>query len=104
MAFLALVAAAALEVGGDYLIRKGLSHGWWLMGAGALLLALYGVAVNFWWHGDFGKLLGLYVVLFFAVSQVWGVVFEHETLDAPRIVGGALIIAGGAVIQWWQPS
>lgn len=103
MTFVALIAAAALEVGGDYLIRKGLSRGWWYMAGGALLLALYGFAVNLWWHGDFSKLFGLYVVLFFTVSQVWGVVLEHETLDAARIVGGVLIVAGGAVIQWWRP-
>jgi hypothetical protein len=37
-----------------------------------LLLAAYGFAVNIFWHGDFSKLLGLYVVVFFVVSQVWG--------------------------------
>jgi small multidrug resistance family-3 protein len=99
----ALASAAALEVCGDYLIRKGLpSLDWTRMLAGAVLLALYGFAVNLWWHGDFSKLLGLYVVLFFVASQVWGVVLEGERLDAARLVGGGLIVAGGLVIQLWR--
>jgi small multidrug resistance family-3 protein len=101
----ALIAAAVLEVWGDYLIRRGLPPMDWLrMLSGAVLLALYGFAVNGWWHGDFSKLLGLYVVLFFLVSQVWGVTLEGEHLDAPRLLGGCLIVAGGAVVQWWRPG
>lgn len=102
---LALLIAAVLEVAGDYLIRKGLPPlRWASMGVGACLLVLYGFAVNLWWPGDFSKLLGLYVVLFFLVSQAWGVMLESETLDAPRIFGGGLILVGGAIIQWWRPS
>ena len=104
MAFVALTVAAALEVGGDYFIRKGLHKDWVRMLLGVALLALYGFAVNLWWRGDFSKLLGLYVVMFFAVSQVWGVTMEGEQLDAPRLLGGSLILAGGAVIQWWRPN
>jgi drug/metabolite transporter superfamily protein YnfA len=104
MTLAALIAAAALEVGGDYLIRIGLPHGWGRMLAGALLLALYGFAVNLFWRGDFSRLLGLYVVVFFVVSQVWGVVAEREGINVPRLLGGALIVTGGLVIQLWQPS
>ena len=104
MTFVALMLAAMLEVWGDYLIRKGLPQDWSRMLCGALSLAAYGFAVNLWWRGDFGKLLGLYVVLFFAVSQACGILVEHERLDAPRIVGGILILTGGAVIQWWRPA
>ncbi len=39
---------------------------------GALLLPLYGFAVNLFWRGDFSRLLGASVVIFFAVSQLWG--------------------------------
>ncbi|MEO8605467.1 MAG: hypothetical protein ABI629_23055, partial [bacterium] len=102
MAVLALTLAAALEVAGDYFIRKGLPADWLRMALGAALLVLYGFAVNLWWHGDFSRLLGLYVVLFFVVSQVCGVVLEQEAIDAPRLVGGLLIVAGGLVIQFWR--
>jgi drug/metabolite transporter superfamily protein YnfA len=104
MAFVGIVAAALLEVAGDYFIRKGLPSELGRMAIGALLLAAYGFAVNIFWHGDFSKLLGLYVVVFFAVSQVWGMSLESEHLDAPRVVGGALIVLGGLVIQFWRPS
>jgi drug/metabolite transporter superfamily protein YnfA len=104
MTTLALFAAAALEGGGDYFIRIGLPRHWSRMLFGALLLALYGFAVNLFWRGDFSRLLGAYVVIFFAVSQLWGALAEHERIDMPRIVGGALIVAGGLVIQLWTPS
>lgn len=100
MGLIALVAAAVLEVMGDYFIRQGLRDGWGRMAVGAIALASYGFAVNIWWHGDFSKLLGLYVVVFFVVSQVWGVSLENEHLDAARLVGGGLIILGGLIIQF----
>ena len=100
---IALIAAATLEVWGDYLIRKGLPDAWGRMALGGLMLAAYGFAVNLRWRGDFSKLLGLYVVLFFVVSQLWGRLAEAERIfDPPRLVGGALIIAGGIVIQFWH--
>jgi len=104
MSAVALLVAALLEVGGDYLVRQGLGveRSWVRVGAGGLLLALYGIAVNLYWPGDFSKLLGLYVVVFFLVSQAWGLVIESERIDPARIVGGFLIVLGGIVIQWWS--
>src|SRR5262249_24763892 len=101
---LALTAAAILEVWGDHLILRGLPHDATRLLLGALVLAAYGFAVNLWWRGDFSKLLGIYVVFFFVVSQFWGMAFEGERLDTPRIVGGAFIVLGGAVVQWWRPG
>src|SRR5258705_3335000 len=103
MTLLFLVLAALLEVASDYVIRKGLAPLSVLtMLAGGALLALYGVAVNVHWRGEFGKLLGLYVVVFFLASQAWGVAVDAERIDAARAVGGALIVAGGGVIQFWR--
>ena len=103
MTLLFLVVAALLEVAGDYLIRIGLmARGWPTMIVGALFLASYGFAVNVHWRGEFGKLLGLYVVVFFLASQAWGVAVDGERIDAARAVGGALIVAGGCVIQFWR--
>ena len=103
MTLLFLVLAALLEVAGDYVIRKGLAPLSVLtMLAGGALLALYGVAVNVHWRGEFGKLLGLYVVVFFLASQAWGVAVDGERIDVTRAVGGTLIVAGGAVIQFWR--
>ncbi len=60
MTFLFLAGAALLEVGGDYLIRKGLGpRDWATMLAGGVLLALNGFVVDVHWRGGFGELLGL---------------------------------------------
>ena len=103
MTLLFLALAALLEVAGDYLIRIGLSPRRLptILG-GSALLALYGVAVNVHWRGEFGKLLGLYVVVFFLASQAWGVAIDGERIDAARVVGGTLIVTGGLVIQFWR--
>jgi drug/metabolite transporter (DMT)-like permease len=42
------------------------------------------------------------VTLFFLVAQLIAWVFFHETPSRAVIAGGALILAGGAVITWWR--
>jgi small multidrug resistance family-3 protein len=90
-----LILAAGLESGGDALIRLGLKTGrvWgFLLGAGVLFL--YGLTVNLpkW---DFGRLLGVYIALFFIVAQILGVIVFGETIPSSRWIGGALVVAGG---------
>lgn len=93
-----MVTAALLEVGGDALVRWGLKGGR-ILGflLGAITLFSYGVFVNIpkW---DFGRLLGIYIAVFFIVSQVvWAVAF-HETLRLPTLIAGILITSGGIVL------
>src|SRR5580692_5904355 len=107
VAFLILLLAAILEAGGDALVRTGLHEqtlalrGGFFVGGAAVLFA-YGVVVNSppW---DFGKLLGVYVTLFFVVAQVINLVFFQVRPDLPIFVGGALIVGGGLVITLWRP-
>jgi small multidrug resistance family-3 protein len=72
-AFAVLALAAFLEVMGDACFQSGLhesagaERAIWLA-AGTLVLAAYGLFVNLP-HWDFGKLLGIYVVLFFLIAQ-----------------------------------
>jgi drug/metabolite transporter (DMT)-like permease len=97
-----LLAAAALEAGGDALVRMGLKHD---VGTsrvayficGALVLFAYGVTVNApgW---DFGRLLGLYVVFFFVIAQAVSWIFFSQPPSAATLLGGVLIVAGGVVI------
>ncbi|HQT64943.1 MAG: hypothetical protein B7Z75_10530 [Acidocella sp. 20-57-95] len=104
--FALLVAASVLEVGGDALVRSGL-HGASLsarigfMGAGAAVLFIYGVTVNLpsW---DFGKLLGVYVALFFVVAQIINLLAFGVKPDLPIYAGGALIVSGGLVMSFWR--
>jgi hypothetical protein len=101
-----LLFAAFLEAYGDSCFQSGLHR---TTGAarcvafavGALALVLYGLMVNTppW---DFGKLLGLYVVLFFVVVQVLAKLRFNQAPTPPILLGGSLIVAGGAVITFWK--
>ena len=72
-----------------------------LLASGAMILGLYGFAVNLP-HWDFGKLLGIYVVMFFLVAQILAKVRFNQAPTAPIYLGGALIVAGGLVIGFWR--
>jgi len=105
-ALLVLLLAAALEAGGDALVRTGLHSGsiplraaFFAAGAGVLLA--YGLIVNTppW---DFGKLLGVYVALFFVVAQVINLVVFRVPPSLPIYMGGALILGGGLVVTFWR--
>jgi len=97
---IALVVAALLEVGGDAAIRTGLvrSAAGWLV-FGALTLVAYGFVVNLNRAIDFGRLMGVYIAIFFLVSQVISYLLLRETPSWSLVLGGTLIVAGGAVIQ-----
>jgi small multidrug resistance family-3 protein len=97
---LVLLVAGVLEVGGDAAIRHGLVRQvWpWTVG-GAVALVAYGLVVNLNRTIDFGQLMGLYIVAFFVVSQIIAVVALGERPGLGLLVGGALIVAGGLVIQ-----
>ncbi len=99
-----LFLAAVLEAGGDALVRSGLHAQalaarllFFALGAGVLFG--YGYVVNTppW---DFGKLLGVYVVFFFVVAQLINWIFFHQRPSGAVWLGGALIVAGGAVISF----
>ncbi len=105
-AFAVLAFAAFLEVSGDACFQSGLyrasgsTRAFWLL-AGVLILAGYGLFVNLpqW---DFGKLLGVYVALFFVIAQIVAKVRFHQSPTTPIWAGGALIVAGGLVITFWK--
>ena len=99
-----LVVAALLEVAGDAAIRQGLARsGWvWLVLGGATLVA-YGFAVNANRVMLFGRLMGLYIVVFFLVSQVLSVMLFDERPPLSLTLGGALIVSGGLVIHFGAP-
>lgn len=105
-AFVILLIAASLEVFGDACFQSGLyrstgsTRALWFCG-GIAVLAGYGLFVNLpqW---DFGKLLGVYVALFFVVAQVVAKVRFGQEPTVPIMVGGSLIVAGGFVITFWK--
>jgi hypothetical protein len=105
-AFLVLALAAFLEVYGDACFSSGLWQstgtrrlGWFL--AGTAVLVGYSLFLNSS-QIDFGKLLGIYVVLFFVVAQLVAR-FKFQQSPPPAIyAGGALIVAGGVVMTLWK--
>jgi len=104
LAFLAL--AAFLEAFGDSFFQVSFyrSSG---MGrvlpflAGAVVLAAYGAAVNTprW---DFGRLLGVYVALFFLMAQILNKARFGHAPTVPVYAGGALIVGGGLLMAFWK--
>jgi small multidrug resistance family-3 protein len=98
-----LFCAALLEAGGDALMRGGLhsasaTQRGILLFAGALVLAAYGYTVNAppW---DFGKLLGVYVAIFFVIAQLIAWFGFGQKPTHTVLLGGILIIAGGLIVS-----
>jgi hypothetical protein len=105
-AFLVLAIAAYLEVQGDACFQSGLYHSsgmkqivWF--GAGAVVLVCYSLFLNSS-KIDFGKLLGIYVVLFFLVAQIVARLQFHQSPSKPIYLGGAFVVAGGFIMTLWK--
>lgn len=104
---LLLTLAATLEAGGDALARTALHSQaiplirLGLFSAAALVLFIYGVTVNLppW---DFGRLLGVYVCLFFLVAQIINFLVFGIRPTSPILAGGTLILAGGMLMTFWR--
>lgn len=105
-AFAVLALAAFLEAWGDSFFQvsfyrsSGVGRFLTFL-AGVMVLAAYGSVVNVprW---DFGRLLGVYVVLFFLMAQLLAKVRFGQSPTVPIYAGGTLIIAGGLVIAFWK--
>ena len=92
-----LILAAVLEVGGDALVRIGLHSYGYSLAAGAFTLFGYGILVN--QSGvDFNRLMGIYIAVFFVVSQVISLIFFKQVPDDRILLGGGFIVTGGLVI------
>jgi drug/metabolite transporter superfamily protein YnfA len=94
-----LVAAAALEVSGDALIRRGLrGSGIAFVLAGFAVLGSYGVVVNLL-EIDFSRLLGAYVGVFAIVSVLAGRFLFRDAVPASTWLGLAVILGGSLIIH-----
>jgi small multidrug resistance family-3 protein len=93
-----LVIAALLEVGGDAFVRWGLKEGR-ILGfiLGAVVLLTYAILVNTpkW---DFGRLLGIYIAIFFVVSQLVSFIVFNGEFHFSTIIAGILIVSGGIIL------
>jgi drug/metabolite transporter (DMT)-like permease len=50
----------------------------------------------------FGSVVGLYIATLFIIWQVISYIFFQSAPNAPVLVGGALIIAGGLIVTFWK--
>lgn len=96
------IVAGLLEVGGGYLVWQWLRHGRGLAigAAGALLLALYGVAATYQ-PAEFGRVYAAYGGVFIALSLLWAWGIGRRRPDVPEIAGALICLAGAAVIMYW---
>jgi small multidrug resistance family-3 protein len=103
-----LLAATLLEVSGDAVVRMamynhvGLIRLGLFLGGGALLFG-YGTFLNLA-PLEFGQVVGLYLATLFVVWQVINFLAFGALPTLPILVGGALVIAGGAIITFWKPA
>ncbi len=104
--FLFLIAATALETFGDAIVRIGIGQTEWLPRsglflAGALLLFGYGVSLNLA-PIEFNRVVGLYIAILFVTWQLVNLIVFRSPPGVPVLVGGALIVAGGLVVTFWE--
>jgi small multidrug resistance family-3 protein len=101
-----LVAATVMEASGDAIVRIGLGQQApglkaALFLAGAILLFGYGLMLNLA-PIEFGRVVGLYIATLFVVWQIINFISFRALPNLPILVGGALIVAGGLVVSFWQ--
>jgi drug/metabolite transporter superfamily protein YnfA len=98
--WLVMIAAAVLEVGGDALIRRGLTQsGLLFVIAGFVTLGSYGVVVN-QLALDFSVLLGAYVGVFAIVSVLFGRLLFAERVGNVTWLGLGIVMIGSAVMYF----
>ena len=102
-----LLIATTLEASGDAVVRMGLGQQATgaralLFLAGAVLLFSYGLMLNLA-PVEFGRVVGIYVATLFVVWQAVNFVAFRSVPTLPILVGGAFVIAGGAIVAFWNP-
>lgn len=96
------VAAGLCEIGGGYLVWQ-----WWRNGAswvvgllGAAVLFLYGIVPTYQ-PAHFGRTYAAYGGIFVVLAILWGWGVDRIAPDRYDVVGGALCLAGVAVVMYW---
>ena len=105
-AFGFILVATVLESSGDAIVRMGLQQHTGLIRvmvflAGAVLLFGYGVMLNLA-PLEFGRVVGLYVATLFVMFQIVNFIAFRSLPTLPILIGGALILAGGAIVSFWE--
>ncbi|PQP42177.1 YnfA family protein [Mycolicibacterium austroafricanum] len=99
---LLFVLAAILEIGGAWLVWRGVREhrGLTWVGAGVIALGAYGFVAAFQPDAHFGRVLAAYGGVFVAGSLLWGVVADGFRPDRWDITGAAVCLAGVGLIMY----
>jgi len=100
---LLLFAAAALaEIGGAWLIWQGVreARGWIWIGAGVVVLGLYGFVATLQPDAHFGRILAAYGGVFVAGSLAWGMAVDGFRPDRYDVLGALICLVGVGVIMY----
>jgi len=95
------VLAGLAEIGGGYLVWQ-----WWRNGAhvalgvlGALVLFAYGIIPTYQ-PAHFGRVYAAYGGWFVVLSLAWGWLVDRTPPDRYDVLGGAICLAGVAIIMY----
>ena len=104
--FAFLLVATTLETFGDAIVRIGIGKTAWLPRsalflAGAVLLFGYGLSLNLA-PIEFSRVVGLYIATLFVVWQIVNLIVFRSPPAIPVWLGGALIVAGGLIVTFWD--
>ena len=96
------LAAAIAEIGGAYLVWRGIKDdkGIAFIALGAMALTLYGVIAAWQPSHEFGRVLAAYGGVFIVGSLLWGVVFDDFHPDRADIVGALVCLTGVGIIMY----
>lgn len=99
---LLFLVAAVAEIGGAWLVWRGVREhrGWVWIGAGLIALGLYGFVATLQPDVHFGRILAAYGGVFVAGSLAWGMAFDGFRPDRWDVIGALVCLAGVAVIMY----
>jgi len=95
-------AAAIAEIGGAFLMWRGIREGAGplpvLLGAAALVV--YGLLATLQPSSHFGRVLAAYGGVFVVGSLIWGVALDGFRPDRFDLLGAAVCLLGASIIMW----
>ncbi|MWV44539.1 YnfA family protein [Paenibacillus sp. HJL G12] len=96
------LAAGLAEIGGGYLVWLWIkeSKPLWYGLIGAVVLILYGIIPTLQHYPSFGRVYAAYGGVFIILALFWGWGVDKNAPDLYDWIGGALCLAGVAVILW----
>src|SRR4028119_2008797 len=96
---LLFVVAALAEIGGAWLVWQGVREhrGWIWIGAGVIVLGLYGFVATLQPDANFGRILAAYGGVFVAGSLLWGMAVDGFEPDRWDVWGAGICLVGVAV-------